>query len=509
MLCCRMVEGLTSELPWWVGIAPLLWLPLFASGSYAFVRIGLLGPARQVAAARSAHWSERARHLHTLRAAGVLLVLFVVFVSVFVAGRLAGPFNRLPAGLLMLGAAVASGIAGVWGYEDARRKPRRDVGDRVRTLVVHSFPLLTLLYAIATAALMPREPGVVVLALWSAGAVFLYTPASGWVLRRLGVFAEPPARLVRVFERASAHTGVQARGCFLIRTSHANAFALPIGRRIGVTRGALDELDDEELEAILRHELGHLGEDRVVVALRIAGTAAWLPIAFISPVGARFGLLAVAGLVIAVVVVYVGFLALSRRLEHAADQHAVDGASDEASAAYARALLALHRRGELPAVTGASTHPSLYDRLDAIGVKPDFERPAPPRSAERHPSMALALVLLLLAGVGGAITTSALRASAHTFEGYLAVVALDGGDRDDFRALFRLAREPEERALFVCAWASTSTESRAAYDAASVYAAAGDCEAAARWLQEGFDRHDGQPDPALYAAVVQCPDAVE
>jgi hypothetical protein len=75
------------------------------------------------------------------------------------------------------------------------------------------------------------------------------------------------------------------------------------------------------------------------------------------------------------VVVALIFSVLSRRMEARADHGPRDGRT------YARALERVYAANLIPAVLpgrGAS-HPHLYDRLLAVGVTPDYPRPAAPR----------------------------------------------------------------------------------------------------------------------------------
>src|SRR5207249_9576995 len=68
---------------------------------------------------------------------------------------------------------------------------------------------------------------------------------------------------------------------------------------------------------------------------------------------------------------------------------------------YARALEKLHRLNLMPAVTsGSGVHPSLYDRMIAAGVTPDYRRPVAPTYRRTFGALMAPVALL------GAITVA-------------------------------------------------------------------------------------------------------
>ncbi|MBN1607784.1 MAG: hypothetical protein JW940_14195 [Polyangiaceae bacterium] len=103
-------------------------------------------------------------------------------------------------------------------------------------------------------------------------------------------------------------------------------------------------------------------------------------------------------------VAFVGVRALLLRVsvskEQDADRVAVEGELNEGD--YARALLAMHEAGLMPAtLTKGSNHPSLYDRLTSAGALPDFPRPRPPSRAAAFWAgfVSVPLMLALAAGL--------------------------------------------------------------------------------------------------------------
>lgn len=81
--------------------------------------------------------------------------------------------------------------------------------------------------------------------------------AAGWVA--VGPDAEP--RLHRIVETTAIRAGIPLPQVGVIEDAAPNAFAAslrPDKAVIGVTRGALDLLDDTELEAVIAHEVAHI-----------------------------------------------------------------------------------------------------------------------------------------------------------------------------------------------------------------------------------------------------------
>lgn len=72
--------------------------------------------------------------------------------------------------------------------------------------------------------------------------------------------SEEPS-LYNIVERLSSRSGIEMPRVMIANIPIPNAFAYgsPIaGSRVAVTRGLLNELEDEEVEAVIGHELGHL-----------------------------------------------------------------------------------------------------------------------------------------------------------------------------------------------------------------------------------------------------------
>jgi heat shock protein HtpX len=219
--------------------------------------------------------------------------------------------------------------------------------------------------------------------------------------------AEQP-RLYNLLENLSISRGIPMPKLKLMESSALNAFATGMNQKqysITVTTGLLAALDDQEIEAVLGHELTHIrnGDVRMlVIAVIIAGVVSftaelmfrlWFNGAFrfrgrggdSSDRGrGGFGvaiLIAVVLIVVAWVLSLVIRLALSRSREFLADAGSVELTKNPD--AMITALRKIEGRGELPDATSAvmemcvdnprsgfsdlfSTHPSVENRIDRL-----------------------------------------------------------------------------------------------------------------------------------------------
>jgi heat shock protein HtpX len=105
------------------------------------------------------------------------------------------------------------------------------------------------------------------------------------------VSREQLPRIYSVVERLTQKAGLPMPRLFVIPTDSPNAFATgrnPNHASVAVTEGILNLLDDEELEGVLAHELGHV-RNRDILTSSIAATLAGA-ITVLARMGFWFGL---------------------------------------------------------------------------------------------------------------------------------------------------------------------------------------------------------------------------
>jgi heat shock protein HtpX len=87
---------------------------------------------------------------------------------------------------------------------------------------------------------------------------------------------EAGARLYSIVERLAAKANIPVPKIYMIPTDSPNAFATgrnPNHASIAVTRGLLELCDDEEIEGVLAHELGHVRNRDILISAVVATIA--------------------------------------------------------------------------------------------------------------------------------------------------------------------------------------------------------------------------------------------
>ncbi len=87
---------------------------------------------------------------------------------------------------------------------------------------------------------------------------------------------EEAPRLYQIVERLAAKANIPAPKIYLIPTDSPNAFATgrnPNHASVAVTRGILDLCNDEEIEGVLAHELGHVRNRDILISAVVATVA--------------------------------------------------------------------------------------------------------------------------------------------------------------------------------------------------------------------------------------------
>ncbi len=249
-------------------------------------------------------------------------------------------------------------------------------------------------------------------ALWIVIAYFFHQSIIDAVTGGHDVTRQEQPRLYNLLENLCISRGIPMPKLKIMDSDALNAFATGLNRRqysITVTTGLLNALNDQEIEAVLGHELTHIRNGDVqlmVIAVVIAGVVGFFAELFFRIFfnsGMRFGggrssssdsdrkgggggaivivLLAVALIALAWLLSLVVRFALSRSREFLADAGSVELTKNPD--AMISSLRKIENRGELPGATSAvmemcidnpregfadlfATHPSVDARVKAL-----------------------------------------------------------------------------------------------------------------------------------------------
>jgi Zn-dependent protease with chaperone function len=222
-----------------------------------------------------------------------------------------------------------------------------------------------------------------------AAAGFFACGGGVLLLRVLRVVRPAPPGVTRTVEQLAREMKVRGRvKVFELEWAQVNAVAWESYRAVGFSRPLLEVMSPDEVRAVAAHELGHLLEPAWVRAVRIVQMFCYL---LVPPV-IRYG--GAAGLPLAWLLlmgIALGYRRFSRRMEARADRLESQAIADANT--YMRSMIKLHEANPTPAVMpGTQTHPHLYDRLLAGGIRPGFPRPMPPGRAKPLLAVAAAAV---------------------------------------------------------------------------------------------------------------------
>lgn len=225
--------------------------------------------------------------------------------------------------------------------------------------------------------------------------------------RAQAVTREQAPRVYQIVERLTQRAGIPMPKIFMLPTDSPNAFATgrnPQHASVAVTRGMLNLLNDEELEGVLAHELGHVRNRDILIssiAATIAGAITYL--ADIARWGMIFGgmggrddrdrgggLGALIMLIVAPIAAMMIQLAVSRSREYQADATGAEFTGNPYALASALGKIdAYSRRLPLPASPSTahlfiiqpflggmnfgnlfSTHPPTAKRIERLTGRP-------------------------------------------------------------------------------------------------------------------------------------------
>jgi Zn-dependent protease with chaperone function len=320
-------------------------------------------------------------------------------------------------------------------------------------LAIFPFAYALVLLRVSTALLTGRSAWIA--ALVGFGVCCWLGVGGGLTLARvLGLARPASARVQAVVQRASERLGVRCRAVWELDFAPCNAFALPLSRKIMFSQGAL-ALQDDELEAIAGHELGHLDETLRIKLVR--------PLSVVLATAAAFSVPPLPGVsatsVAVFLVLLLGFALVARRARRQGERYADSRAKDEAGV-YARALARIYELGLVPLVLPRpGMHGHLYDRLVAAGQPPLEPRPAPARMPPYGLRLLLAVPMLLpllvvveTNDLDPSTTTQAtfqLAMGSHSHRAF-AELGHDAAERHDYRSAstyYRAAKAERPRSV--------------------------------------------------------------
>ena len=151
------------------------------------------------------------------------------------------------------------------------------MGNNIKTVIL--LTVMTVFLVLVGQALGGQNGMIMALILAGVMNFFSYFYSDKLAIFSSGAQAVSREELPRVYqivERLCAKTGLPMPKIYVIPTQSPNAFATgrnPQHASVAVTAGILDLLDDEELEGVLAHELGHV-RNRDILISSVAATFA-------------------------------------------------------------------------------------------------------------------------------------------------------------------------------------------------------------------------------------------
>jgi heat shock protein HtpX len=222
--------------------------------------------------------------------------------------------------------------------------------------------------------------GLIFAGVMNFGSYFFSDKIALATYRAQPVTREQLPRAYQVVERLTEKAGLPMPRIYVIPTDSPNAFATgrnPQHSSVAVTQGILNLLNDEELEGVLAHELGHVNNRDILissVAATLAGAITYLArFAMFFGGGGRDerrggGLGALVMIILAPIAAVLIQLAVSRSREYQADQTGAHLTGNPYALASALAKLDAYSKRIPMAATPSTAHLFIIQPLLGVNV---------------------------------------------------------------------------------------------------------------------------------------------
>ncbi len=487
-----VVERVIQEIPLWARLFGALWVPVCAFVvSWAATRLGVeLASIKARRLGPEAHWTERARLWWPARRKMALGMFLGMFLSGAWANAFVGPYAATPRAVLIIlgamGGMLGAMVTGRWVSQllAGRKVSVRYYLKIVAADMVLRTPHILVLGAMLACLSVPMEPwrwGVI--ALGSVASIFFGVVGGLPLMKLLGWSRPAPPEVMSIVSEVGQRVGVQPRNVWIVDWQTANALAYPLSQDIALTAELLKVVNDDELGAIVAHEMGHLSEPLMVRLLRLTPAIFLCLLVVTIPLSLEFGIVPMIAALVVVFVLIIVLGRVRRKMEERADKVGHEHQGEEGT--YARALEKLYRHNIVPVVMAhqRGAHPDLYDRLLSSGVEPDYPKPEPP---PRHRISSVVMTLVFGIGLGVCAFAPQLIWNASPHDGDPANLAnartllgVTGGDFNSLLTVTTGTEDPQTALLYSQALAEFDSDNPTTHErAAWLEASAGMCDAA-------------------------------
>jgi heat shock protein HtpX len=221
--------------------------------------------------------------------------------------------------------------------------------------------------------------GLILAGVMNFGSYFFSDKIALATYRAQPVTREQLPRVFQVVERLTQKAGLPMPKIYVIPTESPNAFATgrnPRHASVAVTQGILNLLNDEELEGVLAHELGHVNNRDILIssiAATLAGAITYLARFAMFFGGERDdrrggGLGALFMMILAPIAAMLIQLAVSRSREYQADESGAHLTGNPYALASALAKLDAYSRRVPMAASPSTAHLFIIQPLLGVNV---------------------------------------------------------------------------------------------------------------------------------------------